>query len=649
MAEWSSTRREFLASSGVGSLTRANTTDTGEDLPSAPTAQVKWSLDTGEEATFLRRSGADEMLYVGTPTGVHGLSTDGTERWRRAIASRDSDFPVEVYPERGVVYAEAQSGVYALDSSDGSTRWRYTGEQRADITLLTGDSVLLQQQGLVAVSASNGDEQWRFEPDDPVWIRPHAVDGSIYAGTIHGHLYALSTATGHVDWHVDYSGSEDPPRFWIAGSTETTLLAWDSKGAELYSFDLSDGSLGWRFPANESSVAFSGAVRNDIVYLADGPLLRAISTANGTERWQYNVGHRIAHSPKFAGGTGYLGTAGGVHAISMADASPLWQFSTGVDTSVYVANADDGTVLVDSIGDAVYALDAESGSPKWQFKYDARSRWFPQTDDDAVYLATGSGTVYALSAPDLLFLYDAYQTLKSPAGIAFGSLFGSALAAEAYRRYVSDDSDQTKPTTFAGLKVRDTIGKTEYSSVFEAQTASGEEVALKRVCEDNISSEEFSKAVETWATLDISGAAAVRAWATEPTPWVAMNLADGSLADRADTLSFEELVHSIADATETVHRAHREGIVHGRVTPENILFVDGEVRVSDWRLAAELHGSPEVSDTRQIARMVDGLLADEQQTEKLADVLSHALEPNSGDGYDSLLKFADALRWTVRK
>jgi tRNA A-37 threonylcarbamoyl transferase component Bud32 len=435
----------------------------------------------------------------------------------------------------------------------------------------------------------------------------------------------------------------------MAGSTEMTLLAWDSEGAELYSFDLGDGSLRWRFPANEPSVAFSGTVRDNVVYLADGPLLRAISTANGTERWQYNAGHNVAHSPKFAGGTGYLGTIGGVHAISTADANPLWQFSTGADTSVYVANADDETVLVDSIGDAVYALDAESGSPKWKFKYDTRSRWFPQTDDDAVYLATGSGIVYALSAPDLLFLYDAYRTLKSPAGIVFGSLFGSTLAAEAYRRYVSEDFDQTKPTTFAGLEVRDTIGGTEYSSVFEARTASGEEIALKQVCEGSISSEEFSKAVETWASLDISGVAAVRAWATEPTPWVAMDLADGNLADRANTLNFEELVHTVADVTEIVHRAHREGVVHGRVIPENILFVDGEVRVGDWRLAAELHDSPEVTDTCQIARMVDGLLADEQRTEKLTDVLSRALEPNSEDGYDSLLKFADALRWTVRE
>jgi serine/threonine-protein kinase len=67
-----------------------------------------------------------------------------------------------------------------------------------------------------------------------------------------------------------------------------------------------------------------------------------------------------------------------------------------------------------------------------------------------------------------------------------------------------------------------------------------------------------------------------------------MGLADGNLLDRwrlgraaATPLSVTELTHYMHQTAEALDFIHGEGFIHGGVNPEDILLVNGEVKVAD--------------------------------------------------------------------
>lgn len=717
--QWSPTRREFLratglvgpsaglggSAAGVGAPTPAgldgspvgfgnaswdNATDAVPDHPFAPSAAVEWSVDVDGARPSLRRSETDGAVYVATAAGVRRFSTDGTEQWRRSVESVDPDRPVELHPGPGAVYVEGRTGLHALDADDGRTRWRHVGEDsrvggHVDVSLVTPETVFLHESGVTALAATDGSERWQFEPDDPLWFRPAFADGTFYAGTIRGDLYALSAEDGSVRWRADHSAG-DTPRFEVAGTTDDAVLAWDADLGGLYGFDAADGSLRWRFDADTDSTGFPGEVRDGVAYVGDGPLVRALSVADGTERWRYDAGGALIGWPRFDGDTGYFGSTGTVHAVSTADGTERWRFAAGSGEQTYVAGVLGGTVVAHSDADVVYGLDGEQGRLRWQFDHAEDATWFTQVGDDAAYVATESGTVYALSSPGSTPLYDAYRTVASPAGLAVGGLLGAAAVAGAYRRRRSDETDSdgaSEPTEFADFERLDARAEgdgrdddartgTAAAEVYDARTPADERVVLQQFGSNAVPAERFASAVGTWADIDVRGVLDVVAWGTDPAPWVATERADATLAERAPDLGTAELGRALADAAETLHRAHREGVVHGGPAPETVWFADGEVGdgetddevlVGGWRLAACRGGSPvgppepdadpEAADTYRLAVMADDLLgdgsADEEPPDDLREVLSTALADDPADRYDSALKFADALRWAVRE
>ncbi|UPW01896.1 PQQ-binding-like beta-propeller repeat protein [Halorussus gelatinilyticus] len=665
---------------GLGDVSLGNAIDAVPDHPLAPTADVEWSVETDGERPLVRRSAADETIYVGTPTGVSAFAPDGTERWRRSVASVDSDWPVPVYPGDGAVYVEGKAGLRAFDAEDGDAKWHYSGDSgvatgHVDVSLVTPETVFLSENGVTALAAADGEERWRFEPDDPFWVRPKFDGGTVFAGTIRGHLYALDAADGSLRWHADRS-ADGPPRFLVAGVTDETVLAWDGEAGELYGFDRDDGALAWRFDPTTDSTGFPGVVLDRTAYLGDGRLVRAISTDGGTERWRYDAGENVVGWPRFDGRAGYFGTAGGVHAVSTDDGTRRWTFSTGADAPAYVAGVADGTVVAASEGDAVYGLDAERGRLRWRFGYTGDPRWFPQVAEDAVYVATGAGTVYGLSPPDSTPLYDAYRTVASPLGLGVGGLFAAAVSVAAYRhrerrRRTRDEADATDETADRSLAdydlgeavaESDSVAGFDRTAVLTARNPADEPVAVMRFEADALPDAAFAGAVETWADLDVRGVLAVRAWDSDPVPWVATDPVDATLADRAADLSTPDLAHALADAAEAVHRAHRAGVLHGALSAETVWLADGEVRVGGWGLAAARRGEsgdgetgasesgagePENSagaspepDVSRLAEIADELLPDDVLTDDSGNLL---------DGRDSALELADALRWAVRE
>lgn len=99
---------------------------------------------------------------------------------------------------------------------------------------------------------------------------------------------------------------------------------------------------------------------------------------------------------------------------------------------------------------------------------------------------------------------------------------------------------------------------------------------------------------ETWHKLDSHDhIVGVVDWDAAPVPWVALEyMDDGHLGERLGDIEFREALWIARCVTRAVLHAHRHGIVHLDLKPENVLFRSTDAwsvpKVGDWGLSKRL-------------------------------------------------------------
>jgi tetratricopeptide (TPR) repeat protein len=155
------------------------------------------------------------------------------------------------------------------------------------------------------------------------------------------------------------------------------------------------------------------------------------------------------------------------------------------------------------------------------------------------------------------------------------------------------DADSELPSN----ETIETIGSGGNANVKKVRLTDSDEIAALKIprWQGTISTsvvEDFQSEAATWARIDDSahiidvlGSGAI------PYPWILLEyMPDGSLRDRIEenriTLSTAQDI--LLDICRGVRHAHRHGIVHADLKPENVLFRDDTAKVGDWGLAKVL-------------------------------------------------------------
>lgn len=130
--------------------------------------------------------------------------------------------------------------------------------------------------------------------------------------------------------------------------------------------------------------------------------MHAWDAATGEEKWVFQAGGPIGHSPMLAGGTLYFGSMDRkLYALAAADGKVKWAFEAGEGIWTSPA-AHAGLVMFGARDGVFYALRAADGRPAWTFKVGAPILTTASVTDDGARVLFGSEDmhVYCLAAAD---------------------------------------------------------------------------------------------------------------------------------------------------------------------------------------------------------------------------------------------------------
>jgi serine/threonine protein kinase len=165
---------------------------------------------------------------------------------------------------------------------------------------------------------------------------------------------------------------------------------------------------------------------------------------------------------------------------------------------------------------------------------------------------------------------------------------------------IDSTSDQKNVVPLAGgYRLLKRLGSGALGEVWKAEAPGGVEVAVKRLSR-SLEAHEAQyelRSLEHVKRLRHNHLMPIHAfWVHKSRLYVAMELADGSLTDRAEHyqkqgqrgIPRDELLRYLREAAEALDFLHAEGIHHRDIKPANILLLKGHVKVADFGLARPL-------------------------------------------------------------
>lgn len=296
---------------------------TGPTATPTETWQTEKTLGTPARPTTLK-----DIAFTNSTTGVAGYTTTGERRWAYRT-NRDDLNPAPPVVVGDRVYAARTTALFALDAKIGTERWVFTpprSTNRLAAPAVAGDTVYVlgqhpeQPPTLWAVARLDGSVRWQVELAGETAAPPVVAEETVYCLTTNGGLYAVDIPDQRIAWTRSLSPAAGPP---AVGTTEVFVPT--AEGVTAYTID---GERQWQTASvtAPSNIHDGLAVRDGTVYAVsrDESALVALAADTGDERW------RVAHagdvrSPVVTDETVYAqDTAGVVRALSPADGTERW-------------------------------------------------------------------------------------------------------------------------------------------------------------------------------------------------------------------------------------------------------------------------------------------------------------------------------------
>ncbi|MBR4755473.1 MAG: PQQ-binding-like beta-propeller repeat protein, partial [Bacteroidales bacterium] len=245
-------------------------------------------------------------------------------------------FSTPVLHGKTLVFGCADGYIYALDSRDGSVKWKH----RADKSVLAS---------------------------------PVTIDGKVYVGSSDGRFRALDIRDGSTVWEYAPVEGFVECRPYV----DENQVVFGTWGNRLYSLDPADGSLQWVWKCDRPSRMFSPAAVWPVkscgrIFIAvPDRNLYVLDASDGKEvkRFEKSARESVGISPD--GSSVYCKSMW--HTLTAVDASSLeveWRVETGTgyDISPTSISCVGGLVIMPTDKGNIVAFDASDGKRQWARK-----------------------------------------------------------------------------------------------------------------------------------------------------------------------------------------------------------------------------------------------------------------------------------------
>ncbi len=291
---------------------------------------------------------------------------------------------------------------------------------------------------------------------------PAVAAGRVYAAGVDGRITALDAGSGSKVWseksgkRIGWFGRGGNSVRWSGGPAVVgDLMVVGGLDGQLQALSSSDGSLRWEVQLGAEIISAPAIGDGIVVVRTQDGKLQAFDSANGNRRWVYEesvpaLSQRGNSTPLIGNGFVYVGYDNGrVVAINLADGSPAWatplSLGEGRTEVERIADADGRMVLdgndlyVASYRGQIAALYADSGRIAWQ--RDLSSYSGVDVNAAAVVVSDADGTVWAFDRQSGANLWKqdqlAHRWLSAPA-IVGGSVVVGDL--DGYLHWLSMDT-----------------------------------------------------------------------------------------------------------------------------------------------------------------------------------------------------------------
>jgi len=174
-----------------------------------------WVFETQSAVKASPVVGSDGTIYAGSYDGsLYAINPDGTGKW-----VFETENPVESRPAigaDGTIYLCTSDKLYAVNP-DGTVKWTFeaggVGSLNGTPALCEDGTIYVGGWGKVYALNPDGTEKWVCETGDLMSTSPAvALDGTIYAGSDDGNIYAIAGASGSVraTRDVPFARTDDP-------------------------------------------------------------------------------------------------------------------------------------------------------------------------------------------------------------------------------------------------------------------------------------------------------------------------------------------------------------------------------------------------------------------------------------------------------
>lgn len=170
-------------------------------------------------------------------------------RFKRIVATDGRLYVVET---SGGEYYTWSGKIIAIDPSDGSEVWTEAQDSKLlDVSIGNGTLYVVMGEfdnegGIVAYDAQSGEQQWTFTNLTKQVQAPTLADGTLYATSSDGDIYAIDPSIGTRKWNRSVSGTPTSPVVVddtvYVGSTDNRVYAHDAvSGEQLWTFETDNG------------------------------------------------------------------------------------------------------------------------------------------------------------------------------------------------------------------------------------------------------------------------------------------------------------------------------------------------------------------------------------------------------------------------